>query len=45
MGKTYRKNSDSFQRKKKNRKVEQSSNKSKPGKFDKNQPFEREEEE
>ena len=47
MGKTDRKNSDSFERKKRNRKMEQSStkNKSKPGKLDKNQPFGRDEEE
>lgn len=47
MGKTYRKNSDSFERKKRNRRVEQSlsKNKSKPGKFDKNRPFGRDEEE
>lgn len=47
MGKTYRKNSDSFERKKRNRKMEQSStkNKSKTEKLNKNQPFGRDEEE
>lgn len=47
MGKTYRRNSDAFERKKKNRRFEQNltKSKSKPGKFDKNRPFGRDEEE
>jgi len=45
MGKTYRKNTDSFERKKNNRRFEKSSTKNKniPAKFNKNRPLEIEE--
>jgi hypothetical protein len=45
MGKTYRRNSDSFNRRKKNVKIDKSKDSSKTGKFNKNRPYEVTEEE
>lgn len=46
MGKTYRRNSDAFDRKRKNKnRPDNFKGKSKPAKFDKNRVFEKDEEE